>query len=80
MKSASAIFMSWTEAITIDNIIYAITVTCLPQIVAYVVVKKEWGWVQRYHHDTSTGATAVGEKAHLGAKQRWLVKKSSLQP
>jgi len=43
----------------------------LPQIVTQVVVEKEMEnkgklW---YNHDTSIGAAAVGEKAHLGTKQ-----------
>jgi len=34
------------------------------------VVKKEWRHkgVQRKHHDASTVAAAVGEKAHFGRK------------
>jgi len=38
----------------------------------YAVVKKEPGHkvAQRYHYDAGTVAAAVGEKAHLGMKQR----------
>jgi len=44
----------------------------LPQIVTYAVVEKAMEnkgklW---YNYDVSTGATAVGKKAHLRAKQR----------
>ena len=61
MRSASAVIISCIEAIV-----------HLPQIltyIIYVVVKKEWG------HKGSTisvavAAAAVGEKVHLGMKQR----------
>jgi len=38
----------------------------------YAVVKKGWEikGVQTYHHDASTVAAAVGEKAHPGTKRR----------
>jgi len=51
MISASAMFMSHTEAIT-----------CLPQIVTLR------GCEERMHHDASTLAAVVGEKAHLEMK------------
>ena len=60
MRSASAIFMSRTEAIL-----------CLPQIVTLHGCEERMG-IQRgtkVAHDASTLATAVGEKAHLGMKQ-----------
>jgi len=45
-------------------------------------VKKEWEikGEQRKHHDASTVAIAVGEKAHLGMKQRWLLKNQVSSP
>ena len=61
MRSASAIFMSHTEAIT-----------CLPQTITLHGCENEWEikGVQRQHPDASTVAPAVVEKAHLGMKQR----------
>ena len=57
MRSASVIFMPHTEAIT-----------CLSQIVTLVNNEWESKGVQSWHHDSSTVAAAVGEKAHLGTK------------
>jgi len=44
------------------------TRTSFDTVDCHAVVKKEWEikGVQRYHHDASTVAPAVGEKAHLG--------------
>ena len=57
MRSASAICMSHTEAIT-----------CLLQIVTLRSCEERME-DQRGTHDASTAAAAVGEKAHLGTKR-----------
>ena len=70
MRSASVIFMSHTE-----------TITCLPKIVTLRGCEERMGDQRSTKvapYDASTVAPAVGEKAHLGMKQRRLVKKSSL--
>jgi len=63
MRSASSVFMSRTEAIS-----------SLPQIVG---CEEKNGRSKGYKGSTLMQAV-VGEKAHLGTNQRWLVKKSSL--
>jgi len=69
MRSASVIFMSQTEAIT-----------CLPQIVTLCGCEERMGDQRgtKVAPWCSTVAAEVGEKAHLGTKRHWLVKKLSL--
>jgi len=63
MKSASVI-MSRTEA-----------TMCLPQIFTYMQLWRKNGGTKGYKGSTIVAAM-VGEKAYLGTKWRWLVKKS----
>jgi len=46
------------------------------QIVDYMRMWRKKGGTKG-HHDTSTAAAAVGEKAQFRTKRQWLVKKSS---
>jgi len=72
MRSAYiyAIFMFHNEAIHLQQIV---TLRGCERMAAQRGTK-----VAPWIHDASTVAAAVGEKAHLRVKRRWLVKKSSL--
>jgi len=59
MRSASSIFISCSEAITV-----CVYCKSLP----YTVVKKDWGHKGVLSHDTNTGAVTVDERAHLRMK------------
>ena len=57
--------------------------TCLPQIVTFMVVQK--GMEHKgeqdklwFNSDSNMASAAVGKKAHHGMKQHWTVKKSNM--